>query len=92
MIKTLCTISGCNYPEAECSGACFHPEERRMDIIGQNGNTGEHYTALKAGSVRVTVIQGGQVDLEYVAHWNGDRRDVLERARRMIGMLMKEDV
>ena len=59
-----------------------------MDIIGQNGNTGEHYNA---GSVRVTVIQGGQVDLEYVAHWNGDRRHVLQRAQKMIGMLMKED-
>ena len=89
MIKTLCTISGCNYPEAECSGACFHPEERRMDIIGQNGNTGEHYP--KAGSVRVTVMQDGKVDLEYIASWSGDRKDVLERATRLIQMLMKED-
>lgn len=89
MIKTLCTISGCNYPEAECSGACFHPEERRMDIIGQNGNDGLHYP--KGGSVRVTVIQDGKVDLEYVASWSGDRKDVLQRAQKMIGMLLNED-
>lgn len=41
--KKLCTIPACNYPEGECSGACYHPEEQRMDVIGQNGPTGEHY-------------------------------------------------
>lgn len=59
-----------------------------MDIIGQNGNDGLHYP--KAGSVRVTVIQDGKVDLEYIASWSGDRRDVLERAGRLIEMLIKE--
>jgi hypothetical protein len=59
-----------------------------MDIIGQNGNTGEHYP--KAGSVRVTVMQDGKVDLEYIASWSGDRKDVLERATKLIQMLMKE--
>lgn len=33
------------YPE--CTGIynndCISPEEKRMDIIGQNGATGEHY-------------------------------------------------
>ena len=83
-MKALCPEFGCNYPDGECAGVC-----QRNAIVAANGNTGEHYS--KAGSVRVTVIQGGQVDLEYVAHWNGDRRDVLQRAQKMIGMLMKED-
>ena len=60
-----------------------------MDIIGQNGNDGLHYP--KAGSVRVTVMQDGKVDLEYSASWSGDRKDVLERATKLIQMLMKED-
>lgn len=89
MSKKLCAISGCSFPEGECQELCWHPEERRMDIIGQNGNDGLHYPSK--GSVRVTVIQDGKVDLEYVAHWSGDRRDVLERATRLIQMLMKED-
>lgn len=44
--KKLCTSFGCNYPEGECAGLCWHPEEARMDIIGQNGNDGEHYHEL----------------------------------------------
>lgn len=60
-----------------------------MDIIGQNGPTGEHYAPI--GSVRVTVIENGKVDLEYVAHWNGDRRDVLERAQRLLNLLIREE-
>ena len=90
MSKKLCAIAGCTFPEGECRELCWHPEERRMDIIGQNGNDGLHYP--KGGSVRVTVIQDGKVDLEYVAHWSGDRKDVLQRAQKMIGMLLKEDV
>lgn len=44
MKKTkLCAIPLCNYPQSECYGTCFHPEEVRMDLIGQNGNSGEHY-------------------------------------------------
>ena len=89
MATKLCTIAGCTFPEGECRELCWHPEERRMDIIGQNGNTGEHYP--KGGSVRVTVVQDGKVDLEYTASWTGNRRDVLERATRLIQMLMKED-
>lgn len=83
MIKGLCPEFGCNYPEGECSGTC-----QRNAIVATNGPTGEHYSA---GSVRVTVIQGGKVDLEYVAHWTGDRRDVLQRAQKMIGLLIKRD-
>jgi len=50
--KKLCAVPECSYPMGECSGACFHPEERQMaldfneqraDIIGQNGPTGDHY-------------------------------------------------
>ena len=89
MSKKLCAIAGCEFPVGECRELCWHPEERRMDIIGQNGNTGEHYP--KAGSVRVTVMQDGKVDLEYIASWSGDRKDVLERATKLIQMLMKED-
>jgi hypothetical protein len=87
--KKLCAIAGCTFPEGECRELCWHPEERRMDIIGQNGNTGEHYP--QAGSVRVTVIQDGKVDLEYIASWSGDRKDVLDRATKLIQMLIKED-
>ena len=88
MHKKLCAISGCNFPEGECQELCWHPEERRMDVIGQNGNTGEHYPSK--GSVRVVVIENGKVDLEYVAHWNGDRREILERAQRLLSLLIKE--
>jgi len=88
-VTKICAIAGCEFPVGECQELCWHPEERRMDIIGQNGNTGEHYQ--KAGSVRVTVMQDGKVDMEYIASWSGDRRDVLERATKLIQMLMKED-
>lgn len=42
----LCTVTGCTYPGGECSGECYHPDERRMDIIGQNGGDGAHYDAV----------------------------------------------
>lgn len=92
-----CTVPECTVPVGECSGACWHPEEKQMtldfdeervDIIGQNGPTGEHYG--HNGSVRVTVIENGKVDLEYIASWNGDRKDVLQRAGRLLAMLVKE--
>lgn len=89
MNRKLCAIAGCNFPEGECQELCWHPEERRMDIIGQNGPTGEHYEPI--GSVRVTVIENGKVEFEYVAHWNGDRRDVLERAQRLLNLLIREE-
>jgi hypothetical protein len=50
--KKLCAVPECSYPTGECSGDCFHPEEKQMilkfdegraDIIGQNGNDGDHY-------------------------------------------------
>lgn len=50
--KKWCTVPECSYPMGQCSGACFHPEERQMtmrfdeariDVIGQNGGDGEHY-------------------------------------------------
>lgn len=41
-----CDIFGCNYPEGECQELCRQtPEESRQDVIGLNGNTGEHYNA-----------------------------------------------
>lgn len=43
MKTKLCAIPLCDYPQGECYGTCFHPEEIRMDLIGQNGNGGEHY-------------------------------------------------
>ena len=43
MKKKLCAVPLCDYPDGQCYGTCFHPEELRMDLIGQNGNTGEHY-------------------------------------------------
>ena len=89
MSKKLCAIAGCTFPEGECQELCWHPEETRMDIIGQNGNDGLHYPSK--GSVRVTVMQDGKVDLEYIASWSGNRKDVLERATKLIQMLMKED-
>lgn len=39
----ICAIAGCEFPVGECQELCWHPEERRMDIIGQNGNDGAHY-------------------------------------------------
>ena len=82
-MNKFCVEFGCNYPEGECAGVCH-----RNAVVATNGNTGEHYP--KVGSVRVTVVEGGKVDLEYVASWSGDRRDVLERAGRLIEMLIKE--
>ena len=46
MPTKLCAIQGCNYPEGECAGLCWHPEETRMDVIGQNGNDGQHYDSV----------------------------------------------
>lgn len=39
----VCAIPLCTYPSGECAGLCWHPDEQRADIIGQNGPTGEHY-------------------------------------------------
>ena len=38
-----CSIPLCNYPEGECQELCTSPQEARQDVIGLNGNTGEHY-------------------------------------------------
>lgn len=48
MIKQMkfCTVPDCTYPEGQCSGACWSDDEARMDIIGQNGNDGDHYDAV----------------------------------------------
>lgn len=82
-MQKFCVEFGCNYPEGECAGVCH-----RNATVASNGNTGEHYG--RTGSVRLTIIDGGKVDLEYIAHFNGDRRDVLERAGRLIQSLIKE--
>jgi len=39
----ICAVPSCNYPVGECAGLCWHPDEARADVIGQNGPTGEHY-------------------------------------------------
>lgn len=85
--KKLCVIPGCGFPESECLELCWHPEEERMDIIGQNGPTGEHY---QLGRVYLLVTENGKVDLEYAANWNTNRRDVLERAQRLLSLLIRE--
>ena len=41
-----CKVPECNYPQGECAGFCCDTTERRMDVVGQNGPTGEHYSAL----------------------------------------------
>jgi hypothetical protein len=54
MYNKICTVPLCNYPVGECGGGCWHPEEKQMalfdenraDIIGQNGNDGEHYDSV----------------------------------------------
>lgn len=46
MIKQtkICTVPHCDYPAGQCSGACWSDDEVRIDAIGQNGGTAEHYT------------------------------------------------
>lgn len=39
----VCAIPECNYPSGECMNLCWHPDETRMDIIGQNGPDGAIY-------------------------------------------------
>lgn len=41
-----CPIPECSFPEGECMNLCWSPGETRMDIIGQNGNDGDHYHTL----------------------------------------------
>ena len=38
-----CDLPGCSYPVGECAEYCCDFDEHRMDVIGQNGPTGEHY-------------------------------------------------
>lgn len=97
----ICGIATCSYPVGECSGECYHPDERRMDLIGQNGNTGEHYqfcqpdaasmpTALPTSSyVRLVAMDKGSVLMDYHAGWDGSV-DVLRRARALIDSLIEE--
>lgn len=87
--KKLCAIQGCNYPEGECAGLCWHPEERRMDIIGQNGNDGFHYPK-ESSAVYVTVRENGKVTLDYMSSWvTGDGVEHLERAKKMIDVMLR---
>ncbi len=89
MKRKLCAITGCNFPEGECQELCWHPEEQRADIIGQNGNTGEHYMA--PSRVHITVVENGRVTFEYASNWaTGDGSEQLDRAQRMLGMLVKK--
>lgn len=88
MPTKLCAIQGCNYPVGECAGLCWHPEERRMDIIGQNGNDGLHYQ--HKGRVHVVVIEDGKVTMDYLSNWlTGDGVEQLERAKAMIDMVLR---
>ena len=36
-----CNFSGCDFPAGQCAGDCWN--ENRIDVIGTNGNNGEHY-------------------------------------------------
>lgn len=88
MATKLCAISGCTFPEGECRELCWHPEERRMDIIGQNGNDGLHYASK--GRVHVVVIEDGKVTLDYLSNWQtGDGVEQMERAKAMIDMVLR---
>jgi len=86
----ICGVATCNYPQGECSGACYHPEERRMDIIGQNGNDGYHYQLMPANSyVRLVAMDKGSLLMDYHAGWDGSI-DMLYRARALIDSLIEE--
>jgi hypothetical protein len=87
MPTKICAIQGCNYPEGECAGLCWHPEERRMDIIGQNGNDGLHYEP--SSKVCVVIIENGKITLDYMSSWiTGNGTEQLERAKKMIDMVI----
>lgn len=97
----ICGITTCSYPVGECSGECYHPDERRMDVIGQNGNDGYHYqfcppdaasmpTDLPTASyVRLVAMHNGGLLMDYHAGWDGSV-DVLRRARALIDSLIEE--
>ena len=88
MSRKLCAIHGCNFPDGECAGLCWHPEERRMDIIGQNGNDGLHYQ--NKGKVTVTIVEDGKVTLEYITTWiTGDGVDQINRAKTMLDIALR---
>ena len=88
MTRKLCGIQGCNFPEGECQELCWHPEERRMDVIGQNGNDGLHYQ--HKGRVHVVVIEDGKVTMDYLSNWlAGDGVEQLERAKVMLDIALR---
>lgn len=69
MMKTkLCAIPLCDYPQGECYGTCFHPEEIRMDLIGQNGNGGEHYAKTSQNELQDVLSINLISDSGYVAN------------------------
>lgn len=87
--KKLCAIPECTYPTGECSGACYHPDERRMDIIGQNGNTAESYGNYY--SVELTVFKNSQFEIGYRSHSVGDVRQLM-RVRDMLNEMIQADL
>lgn len=61
-----CKIPLCNYPEGECQNLCQTAEERRQDVIGQNGNTGEHYGSPSYADeviARLIILKEIQMDI-----------------------------
>lgn len=88
MSRKLCGIQGCNFPEGECAELCWHPEDRRMDVIGQNGNDGLHYQ--NKGRVHVVVIEDGKVTMDYMSNWiTGNGVEQLERAKVMLDIALR---
>lgn len=87
MSRKICAIAGCNFPEGECQELCWHPEENRMDVIGQNGNTGEHYAP--PSRIHISVVENGRVTFDYMSSWvTGDGVEQLKRARRLLDVLI----
>ena len=63
-------------------------DEDRADIIGQNGNDGEHYTPTS--KVCVVVIEDGKIVLDYMSSWlTGNGTEQLERAKKMIDVIVR---
>lgn len=100
--KKFCAVPECSYPVGQCSGACWHPDEIRMDIIGQNGPTGEHYdsvnhpkhyTAHPSGveCIQITEHMGFCLGNAVKYIWRADlKADAIEDLRKAVWYIERE--
>ena len=89
-----CKIPGCNYPEGECQELCTSPQEARVDLIGLNGNTGEHYGQPSyADEIIARIIIMKEIQMDIVSDVSNGLlfsiQTSLNRMRRVISEMEK---